>query len=143
MTILVKGDPQNKHVYFGIDKLTKKHKKAIRNASFDIGREIRRDARSAINNIGKTGRIYRIGGRVHQASAPGQEPANITGRLRDSIDFDVRSYKQVEFGYRELYGRFLEDGTRFIERRPNLRPVADNKTQRFINYMVRHYHAHK
>ena len=33
----------------------------------------------------RTGRIYRRGGVVHQASAPGEAPASDTGELRQSI----------------------------------------------------------
>jgi len=39
----------------------------------------------------RSGRIYRIGkkGRIHQASAPGEAPASLTGRLRQSITHQI------------------------------------------------------
>lgn len=141
--IRVKSDPQNKRVFFGIDNLSKRHKKAIRNASFEVGKIIQREGRNAILRGKKTGKTYKVGLRVHRASAPGESPANITGKLQRSIDYDVRGHRQMEYGYKALHGKFMEDGTRFIERRPNLRPLADNKAQTFINSMVRNYRADK
>lgn len=140
--IRIKADHKNRKVYIGIDKATPKHRKAIRNASFDIGKSLQREVRSHINNIGKTGRTYKIGNRVHRASAPGEAPAKITGNLKRSVDYNVRGWREVEFGYKEFYGRFLELGTKKMEERPNLRPAADNKAQEFINGMVTHY-AHR
>ena len=61
----------------------------------------------------KTGRIYRRpGGRLHQASAPGQPPANDTGQLQRTATYDVSGTTQIEFGDTEPYGRWLEDGTK-------------------------------
>lgn len=137
--IRVKADPSNKSVYFQIDKMTKEHRKAIRNAAYDIGREIQRRVRRNILSRDKTGKKYRVGLNVHQASAPYEAPANLTGKLARSVDYDVRMSNQVEFGYKKLYGKFLEDGTINMKPRPNLRPVATGKSQQFINLMVKHY----
>lgn len=137
--IRVKGDPKNQRVFIGLDRITRKHKKAIRDSSFDIGRKSRKDTRRNILTGRKTGVTYNVSGKVHQASAPGESPANMTRKLARSVDYDVRGHKQVEFGYKELYGEFLEEGTRYMDKRPNLRKVLDDNTQTFINYMVRSY----
>ena len=101
------------------------------------GHQIRQGARIALYNIGKknvqhtrmlikkgpkTGRLYRIKGRKrrHRASAPGEAPANLTGRLRKSVNFNVSGYDQMEFGDGEMYGKFLETGTKKMEAREHL-----------------------
>lgn len=137
--IRVKADPINKKAYIGIDNITRNHKKAIRNASFDIGKKSQNESRKNILTGKKTGRTYKIGGFVHRASAPGESPANITGSLAKSVDYDVRGHQQTEFGYKKLYGKFLEDGTVNMERRPNLQKVFDGNLQEYINLMVKHY----
>lgn len=143
--IRVKADPQNKRVYYQIDNLTKGHKKAIRNASFDIGRKNQSDIRKNILTGPKTGRLYRVSGRVHRASAEGESPANVTGRLAKSASYNVKGHRAVEFGYAASahYGGYLEDGTVKMKRRPNVAKVADDNAQTFINYMVRAYRENK
>ena len=134
-----KIDTFNKKVFFGLDNLTRTHKKAIRHASFDIGREMQKDTRKRIKTGNKTGRVYKIGGRVHRSSAPGEAPANLSGKLERSVDYVVRSHKQIELGYKALHGKFLEDGTKNMEGRPNLVNVSSASVQKFINYMAVHY----
>jgi phage gpG-like protein len=64
----------------------------------------------------RTGRIYRIGrkGRVHQASAPGEAPASLTGKLRQSITHTdpqwVGDNVFVEVGTSLPYAAILEYG---------------------------------
>lgn len=59
-----------------------------------------------------TGRIYRRpGGRLHQASAPGEAPANDTGELQESVDYEVTGIEQVECGDKAIHGKWLELGT--------------------------------
>ncbi|MGR3179836.1 MAG: hypothetical protein ACUZ8E_17490 [Candidatus Anammoxibacter sp.] len=145
MTIRIKADPANKRIFFGLDRITATHKKAIRHAAFDIGREMQKDTRNSITSGKKTGRISKIKGRVHQASAPGEAPADLSGDLQKSVDYDVRSYKQVEFGYTINYGEYLEEGVKDdmgnfrLAKRPNIVTVANNSVQKFINYMAAHY----
>lgn len=137
--IRVKADHANKKVFFGIDNATDDHRYAIRNAAYEIGVISKRAARKRIADKNKNGKTYRIGSKVHRASAGDEAPALFTGNLHRSVDFDVRSWNQMELGYKILYGKFLEDGTKFMARRPNLRNVADDMTQEFINSMVRYF----
>ena len=64
----------------------------------------------------RTGRIYRIGrkGRVHQASAPGEPPASLTGKLRQSITHSDPQWTGdnvwVEVGTSIAYAAILEYG---------------------------------
>lgn len=64
----------------------------------------------------RSGRIYRIGkkGRVHQASAPGEPPASLTGKLRQSITHSDPQWEGdnvwVEVGTAIAYAAILEYG---------------------------------
>ena len=94
--------------------------KGIANALHEIGAENVRHVRKLIYSPPKTGRIYIINGRRHQASAPGEAPANLTGSLAKSADYKVTGSAFMEFGEREEYGRYLEDGTTNIAPRPHV-----------------------
>ena len=54
--------------------------KAVLKAALHLERAIKKKLTGA-----RTGRIYRSRGRTHQASAPGEPPALVTGQLRNSI----------------------------------------------------------
>lgn len=73
----------------------------------------------------KTGRIYNKGGSFHQASAPGEAPANFTGKLVRSSHVSVnRSKLSATVTWRALYADMLEAGTENMEPRPFARPAA-------------------
>lgn len=93
-----------------------------RRAFYDIGIQNVKYTREIIKKGPKNGRLYRIAGRRrrHRASAPGEAPANLTGRLRRGVDFRVKGNDQMEFGDTELHGRFLELGTKRMKPRPHL-----------------------
>ena len=120
-------------VKFKLGKLNNNTKKEIRRALFDIGRDMKKDALELIDSP-KTGRTYRIriGGQIveHIASAPGEAPAIITGRLRRSIRYKVIGGNMLEFAsYDTPYAKYLEyadlinesgQGSKNIEPRPFL-----------------------
>lgn len=97
----------------------------IRKALYEIGSENVKYTRRLLTSGNRTGRVYRFRGRNHRASAPGEAPANRSGRLLRSIDYIVRSHKQMEFGDKVLYGKFLELGTSKMEPRPHLKTTVD------------------
>lgn len=70
-----------------------------------------------------SGRTYRRGGTVHQASAPGEPPALDTGTLRRSTSFEVRPSANGAEGrvtVSAAYAANLEFGTARIRPRPFL-----------------------
>lgn len=98
-------------------------------AFYKIGKENVRVTRELIKKGPKTGRLYRIAGRkrLHRASAPGEPPANLTGRLRRGVDFIVKGTDQMQFGDTVHYGFYLERGTRKMKPRIHLkRAVVKN-----------------
>ena len=92
---------------------------------------------NAITSGPKTGRLYPRGGRVHQASAPGEAPANDGGTLiqrteeeiaddglSGAVVFKTRYAAALEFGS-------LEHGTGFIAARPYARPALEAVRPKF------------
>lgn len=146
--ITVKASPEAHKVIAEVKDIKRKHKKALRSAMHDIGRKSQKDVRKNIALGRKSGRLYKVGGRVHRSSAPGEAPAFLSGDLSRSVKYDVTGHKKTTFGYMEEYGFYLEkgtekDGSDHILPRPNLQKVMDDNTQTFINYMVRAYRADK
>lgn len=124
----LRPDPKNREV----EVLIRNHKlitrRGIRMAYFRIGSDLVKEARRLILEGPKTGRIYIIKGVRHQASAPGEAPANLTGLLRRSIAYQQRSGGQMAFGARTEYAPWLELGTRDgrIAPRPYLIKAINN-----------------
>jgi phage gpG-like protein len=93
-------------------------------------------AKTAIRTGTRTGHVYEVDGRTHQASAPGEAPANLSGTLANSIThtrITGRPESGAEAGTNLHYGPALEfggytdfDGVRvWIEPRPYLMPAFE------------------
>ncbi len=124
----------NNTAFLVIDKSLFNTKEGIRRGLLDVGPEIEREVVRLIKSPPKTGRYYSVGnGRVHQASAPGEAPADFTGTLAESIGFKVSSATQLRVGSRansgaDAYAKRLEEGVG-IARRPYLEPGVLNKAR--------------
>ncbi len=109
--------------------------RGVRQGFFKIGQRLLAIAnRNILDKTKKTGRIYirrdRAGRRRrHQASAPGETHANMTGALRKSIGWKVKGAESLTFQYGAdgrlppLYDSAIEFGTKdgHIKPRPSLR----------------------
>ena len=86
----------------------------------------------------KSGRIYKIGkNRTHQASAPGQAPAVVTGQLRSSITVNrVTDYESV-VSIAAPYGRILE----FAKNRPFAIPASEKAWASFTSVVRRYFNG--
>lgn len=101
---------------------------------------LRTDMVERILNPPKTGRLYKRGkNRVHQASAPGESPANDTGnlarnittvydtpRLEGTVNVGTNYGRRLEYGYVgvDTLGRTYE-----VLPRPFARPALQDKTR--------------
>lgn len=74
----------------------------------------------------KTGRLYRGGNVVHQASAPGEAPANDTGTLMGSIYHEREADLTYTVGSRMVYAAYQEYGTSRMAARPFFRPAVED-----------------
>lgn len=122
-------------VEWDIDKTIADVEAAASSAVVDGAEAIKGNAIKKILTGAKTGRIYRRRGVLHQASAPGEPPANDTGRLVQSgrTEFDKEDIAaDVVFGTK--YAAALEfgrlDGT--IAARPYARPALKEESEKFL-----------
>ena len=146
MKMTLQGD---KELIKALRKLGTAGEKHAKTAVFATAFKIDSDAKKAIANGPKTGRVYTeifrtINGRVvpvgeragnnlsasHQASAPGEAPASDTGRL-------IGSGKATSDGlsatvnFAAKYAEWLEFGTVKMAERPFLRPAVEVNKQFF------------
>lgn len=91
----------------------------------------------------RTGRTYRVPGtnRTYTASAPGEPPAVMHGQLRNSIQFRVKSDKEIsgEVGSELKKAVELEFGTKRIKPRPFLRPTFQEELPEIKNILSRRW----
>ena len=102
----------------------------IRQTAFDVEGE----AKSLVQDPGKSGRIYRRGDIEHQASAPGEPPATDLGHLVNSIQADTGDAARAlrsEVAVGAEYAPVLELGGVRIEPRPFLTPALESQRKRF------------
>ena len=75
------------------------------------------------HGIPRTGKVYRKkSGRLHQSSAPGEYPASDTGQLVNSIHAVKVSGLSVRVGSVVKHGKWMEEGTTRMKKRPWLEP---------------------
>ena len=100
------------------------------------GHDVERTWKQGIRLPPKTGRVYIIRGKAHQASAPGEFPANLTGTLMNSIQVD-NSQRMRSVVWQDdsaaPWGFWLELGTVSIDPRPHAAPAGEAHRERFID----------
>jgi hypothetical protein len=112
--------------------LSYKAKAAAKKAALDTKSEI-----TARMSDPKSGRIYRRGQKIHQASAPGEAPAIDTSLLVTSIHvsdygrFGAMVYTNTE------YAEVLERGGRYMQPRPAWRQAVDKIAPKFLDVIRR------
>jgi HK97 gp10 family phage protein len=107
------------------NRVMQKLRTVARAGAEDCAKLIVKEMRRLIIEEGKTGRIYGS----HQASAPGEPPANQSGELAKSISYKVvngANGPEITISVDAKYGGMLELGTRFMEPRPFMRPAVAN-----------------
>lgn len=134
--ISIKSHFHNKTIFKGIKSLAKNIKKSINISLFGIGKENVRHARKLMLES-KSGRIYKINKRDHQAAAPGEAPGIVTKNLFNNVDYIVTGHNQMEFGERVPYGIYQEEGTDKMPAHPFLKPTIKAKQRDAYNEFVR------
>ena len=118
------------------------NREGVRRGLVEVGPEIRKEVKRLIKDPIKTGRIYIIRGKPHQASAPGEAPANLSGRLAGSVSSRVSRSTQLIIGdlaSRAPHGKYMEFGTKDgrIKPRPHLKPAALSKAREVKQSILR------
>lgn len=120
MTIRIKPIKSAKKVIVGMTQEIHRHQQGIENALYVIGDIVGNRTSQLLKQGPKTGRIYRIRGRDHQASAPGEAPATLTGKTEKSFNYNVHGPFSMELGESSPWAGFLEDGTGKMKPRPHV-----------------------
>ena len=109
-----------------LKKLTTGAQVAMKKALNDSAKDGKNIAKTLILSGEKTGRIYQKYNptRKHQASAPGESPANDLGKLASSVYWKRGAGLTASFGASAKYAPYLEFGTRNIAPRPFLYPAG-------------------
>jgi len=94
-------------------------------------------ARILIQSGPKTGKVYKHGNVLHQASAPGEAPASDTGALASNSKAERESLAHWLVIFFQKYAPDLEFGTPNILPRFFLRPAVAAEKQAFVAAMKR------
>ena len=125
VTINLKGQDE---VLKALQEMSADVEKAVQNGLLQTAFLAQSVAQQSILKGPKTGRIYKRGkrGRTHQASAPGEPPANDTGRLASSLRAEVSTEAlTASLIAGTTYAIHLEYGTTKMAARPFMRPAAE------------------
>lgn len=85
----------------------------------------------------KSGKRYKVGGTVYQASAPGQAPAVRTGFLRTSITIGKTNDYEYIISIAAPYGKILE----FKKNRPFAIPASEKAWTVFTNVVRKYFNG--
>ncbi len=139
--VAVRIDEKSLKVMVKLENLAVVGRRAMRQAWFKVGRDIKKTAETHILATDKSGILYgvivrggkkrlvklRAGLRTHRSSAPGQPPANLNSDLRRSLKYQIRGTRRLEFSANTDYARRLELGGGAIKPRPYMiRSIKDN-----------------
>ena len=139
----VEQDRVSRNIVVSLERIDENTRRGIRQGFFRLGSSlVRTSSKQILDRSKKTGRIYRIrrGQRIrrHQASAPGQSPANLSGKYRRSFGFKIKGFQEMKFGsglaMKEDYPEYLEKGTRKMKPRPGLGNAVDAEERNSITY---------
>lgn len=114
----------------------------VHKSLYEVGREHVQHARDLMMER-KSGRIYKIGGFEHQASAPGEPAANLSGELSRHIDYNVESVNRLRIGHKRQkgikpYGLYIEEGSEHMAARSVLKRTVIDKQKDARNSIVRY-----
>lgn len=137
MTVKIKEHKNNSRMFAMIEHSVKNADTASRKGLYRVGKMLTKKARDGIKQGPKTGTYYRYKGRRKRASSPGQFPANRSGELRRSIDFDVDGTHLMTFGANTEYAGYLEEGTKKMIKRPYLIKVMRKTRQEARNILIK------
>lgn len=119
-----------------IKKSVRNIKEGIRQGFLAVAPNVVSEVRRLIDSPPKTGRLYIINGQIHQASAPDESPATLTGDLSNSIRSSVPNFNTliIGSGSEAPHGLWMERGTDDgrIEARPFLKPAGLSKLREVV-----------
>ena len=128
------ADHSNRRAELALSNSQRNTVRGIRQAFYFIGRDMRSTANKNILERPRSGRVYKIKGRRHVASSPGESFANFTGAARRTLGFQVRGGDNMEFGFRKnsrtIYTKILEEE----KNRPTLEIAVKSNSRNAIKH---------
>lgn len=104
-----------------------------KNAVADSGNIVHEEILHLVLDTAKSGRVYDFRGGKHQASAPGQPFANMTGNaLLNTKKYEENGGLTARIAGEAEYAAYLELGTSKMEPRPVFIPSISNKKKEII-----------
>ncbi len=154
MAIRVIASSKNFRAEQSLRNLVRNTHKGISHAFNRIGRDISGEAKRTIREDPKTGVIREVKDpftgelQLHQASAPGESPANLSGALAGSIGAIAQNNQlQIGAGGNVVGNIFMMDIVTFVDyaaelelefERPYLKPSIDRKQRNTRTYLSNH-----
>jgi len=144
----IHAPPRSKEAIELIKKMNQNTQKGVVQALQDVGKRLVSTSKELILDKNKNGRVYKnvpyrstgkgarkIVKRRHQASAPGEAPANLSGNLWKSLNFTRQGSTQLSFGNTAEYSAVLEFGGRKVAPRPYMKRSIDLNKKDIENLM--------
>ena len=102
------------------------------------GRAVHTEIQRVLRRGGRSGHSYYVPGTQtrYTASAPGEAPANVTGTLAGSYEYQASDTRAV-IGTSDKRGPMLEYGTQYIEPRPHVAPAVHRSMGRVESLLKR------
>lgn len=134
MSVDTRGFSQQLRRAVDTRELTDEAIKAVRRGAA----RIQGDAVQSIQQSPPTGKTYKRGNILHQASSPGNPPRTDTGRLVQSGRVDAKP-DGADVVFAVDYAKYLESeyGTRHMAPRPFLAPAAERNAERLAEEVGR------
>jgi HK97 gp10 family phage protein len=92
--------------------------------------------KKSITSGSKSGEQYTRNNTIHQASAPGEAPANDTGRLAGSVKAKKINKNHYQVDIAAEYALYLEFGTSTVQPRPFIIPAFLNVVKRLNRWLL-------
>ena len=133
----IQYDPKAQKAIDNLKRIKENTRRGMHKAFNDIGKDLVATSKKMILSKDKTGKVYydvsyvstagKNAGKsrvkkTHRASAPGQAPANLSGRLYKSLGYTIQGGKEISFGNKAPYAAKLEFGGDNVLPRPYLLP---------------------
>jgi len=134
----IKADSRTRLILIEVENMENATRRELRRGWHMICRILKSTASKNILHKPRFGRVYRIRGRRHVASVPGESWANLSGRSRRGLFCRVQSWRRLSFGNTEKVAKFMEFGTKTIAPRPaHLISIRQNN-RNMINILESH-----
>lgn len=115
------------YIRSNFDKLSRSARDGILGLVKETAEAVAQEYRDTVRGGGRSGRVY--GG--HQASAPGEPPATLTGELADSVETDFSGKGIGVVRVKHPASRILEFGGKRFAARPAMRPIMERRAQEY------------